>query len=339
MTASTERELSIVIKALNEESNIERTLRSVFAATDGLDVEVILADSLSTDDTVKIARRFPITVVQLENARDRSCGIGAQLGYQHSAGRFVLVMDGDMEIEQDWLLAALNRLRADPTIGGIGGMVEDVNLENIEFRARRQRKSRELMVGEVDRLYGGGLFRRSAIEAAGYLTNRNLHACEELELGLRFWATGWRMERLNMVSMHHYGHTAPIWILARKRWKSRYVNGAGELIRASIGRPWFKRALASFKLQLLVLAWGSTIAVLSVASMINAEWLFWMVFVVLLPPTTMVFRKRSLSLGLYSIFAWTIDTMGLVRGILTPQLDPTLRVASRVVHTPERRAA
>lgn len=335
MTVPVERELSIVIKALNEERNIERTLRSVFAATEGLDVEVILADSQSTDATVKIAHRFPVTVVQLKNERDRSCGIGAQLGYQHSGGRFVLVMDGDMEMQRNWLLAALNRLRADPEIAGIGGMVEDVNLQNIEFRARRKRKSRELIVGEVDRLYGGGLFRRNAIEAVGYLTNRNLHACEELELGLRLLAAGWKMERLNMISMYHYGHTVPIWTLMHKRWKSRYVNGAGELIRASVGHSWFKGALVSFKLQLLVLIWWSLIAVLSVASVVNKECLPWVVFAAVFPPIVMILKKRSLSLGLYSILAWTIETMGLVRGIFAPQLDPASPIASRVIHSPK----
>ena len=46
--------ISIVIKTLNEERNIARALRSIQAEAGKHDVEVIVADSLSTDQTVRI---------------------------------------------------------------------------------------------------------------------------------------------------------------------------------------------------------------------------------------------------------------------------------------------
>ncbi len=47
--------VSIVVKTLNEEQTIAQTLSRIDAATRGLAVEVIVADSLSTDRTVEIA--------------------------------------------------------------------------------------------------------------------------------------------------------------------------------------------------------------------------------------------------------------------------------------------
>ena len=41
--------------------------------------EIIVADSLSDDDTVAIAGQFPVRVVQLTRLEDRGCGTGAQL--------------------------------------------------------------------------------------------------------------------------------------------------------------------------------------------------------------------------------------------------------------------
>lgn len=329
-------DLSVVIKALNEEKNIERTLRSVLAATEGLSAEVVLADSFSTDRTCEIAARFPVRIVQLANPDERSCGIGAQLGYQHARGRFVLVMDGDMEVERDFVIAAMRRLEAQHDLGGVGGVVDDVNLDNIEFRARQQRQPRDMMPGEVDRLNMGGMYRREAIEAVGYLTNRNLHACEELELGLRLGAAGWKMERLDMVSIHHYGHTVPMWTLVRKRWRSRYAFGAGELLRASIGTPWFTRALSCFRLSLLVTGWWGALLVLGALGLVVDPWWFKaMLFIAAVPPAVMIARKRSVSMGLYSILAWCIDTVGLLRGLFGPRhVGPTNPIASKVVHSP-----
>jgi glycosyltransferase involved in cell wall biosynthesis len=329
--------LSIVIKALNEERNIARTLRSALNAAAGLSAEVILADSKSTDRTVEIARNFPVTVVQLENAHERSCGIGAQLGYQHARGEFILVMDGDMEVEGVWLGKALDYMRSHPEVGGVGGVVDDINLDNIEFRARQQRKPKDMMPGEVERLDMGGLYRCQAIESVGYLTNRNLHACEELELGLRLSAAGWKMVRIDEISIRHYGHTVPTLTLMRKRWASRYSNGAGELIRASIGQPWFACALLSFKLRIMVIGWWGVILVAALAALWRPDLLWLPLAVVAAPPLLMILKKRSVAMGLYSILSWTVDTAGLIRGLLSSvKAPPEGVVASKVVHDGNR---
>lgn len=324
-------ELSIVIKALNEERNIERTLTSAVAAVQGLDAEVILADSLSTDATVAIASRFPVIVAQLLHARDRCCGVGAQLGYQHARGDFVLIMDGDMVVERSWLLAALGRLRARSDLAGVGGLVEDVNLDNIEFRARQQRQPADMQPGEVDRLDMGGLYRRSDIEAIGYLTHRGLHACEELELGIRLRWAGRRMERLDQTSILHYGHTDPLWVLVRKRWRSRYVDGAGELLRSSLGKPWFTLALRALLKRVVVVAWWLVMLGLLVAGLLGLP-LWWLLAVCALsPPALMAIKKRSVRMGAYSVLAWCVDAAGMLRGLLTAPKNPLEPVASRIV--------
>lgn len=327
-------ELSVVIKALNEERNIERTLTSAVAAVQGLDAEVILADSLSTDGTVRIAERFPVAVAQLQHAHDRCCGVGAQLGYQYARGNYVLIMDGDMEVERDWLLAALAALTAEPELAGVGGLVVDVNLDNIEFRARQQRKPSDMQAGEVDRLDMGGLYRREAIEAVGYLTHRGLHACEELELGVRLRAAGWRMRRLDLVSIHHYGHTDPLWVLVRKRWRSRYVNGSGELLRSSIGKPWFGLALRALIKRVIVLSWWLVALALLIGALLGQSLWVWLALCVFGPPVLMSVRKRSLPMGFYSVLAWCVDAAGLLRGMLSQPKDPREPIASRLVQQP-----
>src|ERR1041385_5734182 len=79
--------VSIIIKALNEERYIAAAIESALAAMRGIAGEIILADCASTDRTIEIARRYPIKIVQMTHAEDRSCGAGAQLGFQYSSGR------------------------------------------------------------------------------------------------------------------------------------------------------------------------------------------------------------------------------------------------------------
>src|ERR1044072_9571827 len=99
--------VSIIIKALNEERHIGAAIESALAALRGIRGEVILADSASTDRTIEIARRYPIKIVQMTRVEDRSCGAGAQLGYQYSRGRYVWLVDGDMALKPGFLAAAI----------------------------------------------------------------------------------------------------------------------------------------------------------------------------------------------------------------------------------------
>ncbi len=64
---STRPNVSIVIKALNEERHIAAAIESAIAALEGMrgDGEIILADSASTDRTVEIAANYPIKIVSL----------------------------------------------------------------------------------------------------------------------------------------------------------------------------------------------------------------------------------------------------------------------------------
>ena len=324
-------EISIIIKALNEEHNISRTLESALHATQGLNAEIILADSMSTDNTISIARKYKIKIVQLQNSSDRCCGIGAQLGYQHCSGDFILIIDGDMSVERDWLLSALNKIKNDSTLGGVGGIVDDVNLDNIEFRARRQRKPADMLPGQVDRLDCGGLYRQKAIAGIDYLTHRSLHSREELELGLRLNHAGWRMERLDMISIHHYGHTIPMWPLIKKRWHSRYANGMGELLRASFGKPWLTAALMRMKLSIAVIGWWLTSAFLGTALLFTSKLAPIFFIVTLTPPVLMTIKKRSIGMGLYSILSWCVDAAGLIRGVTSKIVDPRIKIASKII--------
>ena len=70
-------QLSVIIIGRNEESHIERSIRSVLRATENLkDTEIIYVDSASVDRSIDIARRFPIRVLQLKSDWPLSAAAG-----------------------------------------------------------------------------------------------------------------------------------------------------------------------------------------------------------------------------------------------------------------------
>jgi glycosyltransferase involved in cell wall biosynthesis len=124
--------VSIVIKALNEEKRIVAAVESALTAVRMVGGEVVLADSCSSDRTVALASAYPIRIVQLARADERCCGVGPQLGYQHSAGEFVYILDGDMEMLPAFLPQALAFMQAHPDVAGVGGQVVEMNTSSLE---------------------------------------------------------------------------------------------------------------------------------------------------------------------------------------------------------------
>lgn len=329
--------VSVIIKALNEEKSIASTIESALRAVAPLGGEVILADSCSTDHTVEVASVYPIRIVQLMHPHERCCGVGPQLGFQHSRGEFVYILDGDMQMRAGFLEHALAFMAGHPEIAGVGGHVVELNTESLEYRARAERASVHRSPGQVDRLDGGGLYRRHAVEAAGYFSDRNLHSYEEFDLAIRLRTLGWKLWRLPVDAADHFGHDAPPYRLLLQRWRSRYICGLGELVRAAAGQPRMRlvlQGLSELRLYLAVLLWWTLLASVPFWPLPALSRLAWLFMLVIAPVVLMAWRKRSLDKALYSVVSWCFNAAGLLRGLVRPQRPAREVISSRILREP-----
>lgn len=320
----------VVIKALNEEKHIRRCLESALLAVRSLDGAVVLADSGSTDATISIAMEYPVTVVQLANTAERCCGIGAQLGYQFTNSEYIYVLDGDMALEIDFLPQAIAYMTAHPHLAGVAGLVEELGGGNYEFEARKAQSDGRIL-GCQHALDMGGLYRGEALRAIGYLTNRNLHSYEEKELGIRLLTIGYQLERIAIPAIKHYGKTETSLRLLLKRWKSHHIDGPGEWMRATWRQPVLFRVAMMFKqLWLVFFSWlwllfgliYSTVSVQPLLGAIVLQGIFLARFIQ---------KNRSLSYGLIGFIHIHFYTAGMIRGLLSPQIDPGSRIVALVV--------
>jgi glycosyltransferase involved in cell wall biosynthesis len=313
--------VSIVIKALNEERHVRASIESALAAVARVGGEVILADSGSTDATVEIARGYPVTVVQLKHPAERRCGVGPQLGYQKARGEFVYILDGDMELDPSFLPEALAAMEADSRLGGVAGLVEERSEASYQFRGRK-RRAHERKVRACEWLDMGGLYRAEALRDVGYFSNRNLHAYEEMELGLRLCAAGWTLRRIPTRGVLHHGRDEGNWPLLVRRWQSRYLDGAGELIRAAVGRPYFYRAVQTQKhLFVGLLVWAGLIAAL-----LAAPFTLWpLAALTALVVALVLLRARRVGNvrdAWFGQVVWQVTSLAMLRGLLARPRNP-----------------
>jgi cellulose synthase/poly-beta-1,6-N-acetylglucosamine synthase-like glycosyltransferase len=328
--------VSIIIKAFNEERHIAGAIESALAALTGIGGEVILADGASTDRTIAVAERYPIKIVRLDNAADRSCGAGAQLGFQYSRGEFICLMDGDMRLRRPFLAAGIRALRENPMLGGVGGSLINHNADNLEYAQRVRRFDPDRQPGPVTRLGGCGLYRRAAIAAVGYCTDRNLHGCEELEMAARLRVAGWTLARIDCPAVDHYCRTGNPYHQLLRRIKTGNSCGPGELIRAAIGRSHFgyvaRNDRNSMLCGLVGLWWCSMTAALLFGSGLWA--LLAAAALLVLPFAAMSLRWRSLRDGIYSVTVWNTQALCFLPGFFSPRKPPANWIASNVVKDP-----
>ncbi len=93
---------SIIIRAFNEAEHIGQLLTGIMAQT-VKDVQILLVDSGSTDDTVKIARHFPVELVSIR-PEDFSFGRSLNAGIEHAKGEFIVMASAHVyPVYPDWL--------------------------------------------------------------------------------------------------------------------------------------------------------------------------------------------------------------------------------------------
>jgi GT2 family glycosyltransferase len=332
--------VAVGIKALNEAAHIDAAIGSARVALDrvggGL---VVLADSGSSDATIKLAQAYPGTrIAQLANPAERSCGTGAQLAFQAASEtpgvRYFYLLDGDMVLDPDFLEAGIAFLEANPRHAAVGGRVREVNTDSIEFelRARNDRVKGSAVAGDVDRLDCGGLYRVAAVQSVGHFADRNLHAFEEYELGARLRADGWRLARIDVPAVEHHGHDTGGYRLMWRRLRTGYAGGPGEVIRAAWGRPHWSQILRGFaQLRYSVIVYGWWLAMLVAAGMGQGLALL---AIVLLPVAFLTMRRRSLRVGIYSLVTWNVIAIGTLQGLVRPRRPADAPVAARDLSAP-----
>ncbi|MCL4359728.1 glycosyltransferase family 2 protein [Patescibacteria group bacterium] len=83
--------LSVVLSVYNGASTLERTLRSVSWAD-----EVVVVNGSSTDDTVKIAKKFTPRIFTRPN--NRMLNVNKNFGFTKATGDWILSLDADEEL-------------------------------------------------------------------------------------------------------------------------------------------------------------------------------------------------------------------------------------------------
>lgn len=193
--------LSVVIIGRNEGVRLARCLESVdlIRGIEG-DVEVLYVDSASTDGSPQTAQSLGAQVLVVHGGR-QTAARARNAGWQRARAPFILFLDGDTILNQDFPQVALTVLQSAPDIAAVWGHRRELHPERSIYNR----------VLDLDWIYspaftefcgGDVVMRRSAlVEAGGY--DSELIAGEEPELCRRLRQRSYRISHIDFPMTGH----------------------------------------------------------------------------------------------------------------------------------------
>jgi len=245
--------VAIVAIGRNEGERLKRCLLSL-----PREILAVYVDSGSTDGSNEFARSIGIEVVELDMtipftaARARNVG-WRQIELLDPSLNFIQFVDGDCELDPNWLAEAINALNADDALAAVFGRRRerhpDASIYNLMCDDEWNTP-----IGLAESCGGDALFRLNALQAAGGY-NDTLIAGEEPDLCLRLRQKGWKLKRLDAeMTLHDAAITS-----FRAFWKR--TERSGYAYAEHVWRHG-RRAIPSWRRQLFgITLWGLLIPV------------------------------------------------------------------------------
>ena len=207
--------LSAVITTKNEAANIENCIRAFDAFRD--DVEIIVVDNGSTDDTKAIAERLGVKVFDCgpERCAQRN------FGWRAARSEWVIVLDADMIVPRETIVEILEIATAgSSTDAPVAYWIGETRTGD-GFRVKARNFERSFYDGTcIDALR---LFRKSVLSAVGGYDEKLLAGGEDWELDIRILATGAKCALLHSRLVHNEKRLSFKRMLEKKAYYSRSI--------------------------------------------------------------------------------------------------------------------
>jgi uncharacterized protein len=113
-TESGQKNISVIIPTLNEEANIKRAMETVFRAENRKNVEIIVVDGSSTDDTTSIAKSLGAVVISTSPSRALQMNRGAEV----AKGKYLLFLHADTTLPRGFDRHIVKTLSTDGVAAG-----------------------------------------------------------------------------------------------------------------------------------------------------------------------------------------------------------------------------
>lgn len=201
--------ISVIIPVRNGHKYLGEALQAV--SDQGMDVEVIVVDDGSDDDTAEIAAAAGCRVIRHEASMGPVAA--KNTGLKHAQGEFIMFYDHDDRMRPGALRKLYDELVADDSLSAVQAMVQDfISPELSEDEKRRCTAKPAPFYGLFT---GAFLMRRSVFDKIG-LFSESVRYGEIIEWHGRMEAAGLAIKKMDFVSTDRRIHSSNLGRTDRK---------------------------------------------------------------------------------------------------------------------------
>jgi len=201
--------VSVIVPTRNSARTLDACLNSARSQSYP-EVELVVVDNFSTDQTTTIARRYADLIETVGPERSVQRNFGASVSH----GEYLLFIDSDMVLADGVIRDCVQAIQ----LSGFPGVIISEATIGTGFISRCRALERSCYVGD-NTIEGARFFPRAEFEAVhGY--DERIHALEDWDLSLRI-ADGRQFARISSQIVHDEGHVRLGELLTKKRYYAR----------------------------------------------------------------------------------------------------------------------
>jgi len=245
-------QLSIIILSYNTKNYLEKTLASIKRKAEW---QVMVVDNASSDGSVEMLRKQFPGVEVIVNSQNLGFAAGNNVGIKRAQGKYVMLLNSDMEIGDEALETLVAFLENHLQVGAVGpklvladgaidlachrgfptpwnALTYFVRLEqffpNSRWLGGYHRSLEDFgKAHPVEVICGGAMMvRKKVIDDVGYLDERFFLYAEDIDWCQRIWQAGWQVYYVSEAKIVHF-----------KSRSGKRVEG--ERVRRSVSRHHF----------------------------------------------------------------------------------------------------
>jgi GT2 family glycosyltransferase len=214
------RSVSIIIPTFNGASRIGNCLEALSSQIVGRDVEILVVNDGSTDNTASVVGSYP--GARLLTQANAGPAAARNRGALEARGTILLFTDDDCVPLPNWLDAMLEPFK-DPEVVGAKGIYRTrqrrlaARFVQTEYEDKYRLMARLPEIDFID-TYSAAFLRDRFLEMSGYDTSFPVACAEDIELSYRMSARGWKMKFAPAAIVYHT-HPDTFWNYLRKKYK------------------------------------------------------------------------------------------------------------------------
>lgn len=204
----------------------QKCLRSLLK-TNYPNIEIILLDNGSANNEAeKIKKQFGKKILVIENALNEGYAVGMNKAFRLAKGKYVMLLNNDMEFDKNWLIPLVNQLEEDDTIGACQPKVKDmvrtkyfeyaagaggfIDILGYPFARGRIFSTLEKDNGQYEDSISVGwagifLTRKKILDKIGLFDPIYFNYAEDVDFSIKLYNAGYKIIYVPTSIVYHYG--------------------------------------------------------------------------------------------------------------------------------------